>query len=63
LESVSTPPNEKSSFKKFMPGGDKPMAPEARRRLITIAIVAFVLGLLIIPSLFSNKTVKTISYS
>ena len=46
-----------------MPGGDKPMAPEARRRLITIAIVAFVLGLLIIPSLFSNKTVKTISYS
>jgi cell division protease FtsH len=39
------------------------MAPEARRRLITIAIVAFVLGLLIIPSLFSNKTVKTISYS
>jgi cell division protease FtsH len=39
------------------------MAPESRRRLITIAIVAFVLGILIIPSLFSNKTVKTISYS
>src|SRR5487761_2107520 len=46
-----------------MPGGDKPMAPESRRRFITIAIVAFVLGILVIPSLFSSKTVKTISYS
>ena len=39
------------------------MAPDARRRLITIVIVAFVLGLLFIPSLFQNKTVKAISYS
>ena len=39
------------------------MAPESRRRLITIAIVAFVLGILIIPSLFSSKTIKTVSYS
>ena len=39
------------------------MAPESRRRLVTIAIVAFVLGILIIPSLFHSKTVKTISYS
>ena len=39
------------------------MAPDARRRLITIAIVAFILGILVIPSLFSNKSVKTISYS
>ena len=39
------------------------MAPEARRRIITIALVAFILGILIIPSLFSNKTVKTVSYS
>jgi cell division protease FtsH len=39
------------------------MAPQARRRIVTIAIVAFVLGILIIPSLFSNKNVKTITYS
>ncbi len=39
------------------------MTPQGRRRLITIAIVAFVLGILIIPSLFSTKNVKTISYS
>ena len=39
------------------------MAPDARRRLITIVIVAFVLGLLFIPSLFQNKSVKAISYS
>ncbi|NNN00952.1 MAG: ATP-dependent zinc metalloprotease FtsH [Acidimicrobiaceae bacterium] len=39
------------------------MAPEARRRAVTFAIVAFVLGILVIPSLFSGKSVKTISYS
>ena len=60
---MSTPENEKSGFKKFLPGTDKPMTPEGRRRLVTIAIIAFVLGVLVIPSLFSTKTVKTISYS
>ena len=39
------------------------MAPDARRRIITIALVAFILGILLIPSLFSNKSVKTLSYS
>ena len=39
------------------------MAPQARRRFITIAVIAFVLGILIIPSLFSTKSVKTIPYS
>jgi cell division protease FtsH len=34
-----------------------------RRRIITIAIVAFILGLLIINSLFSRQNVKTITYS
>jgi len=31
--------------------------------MLTIAIVAFVLGILVIPSLFSTKNVKTLSYS
>ncbi len=39
------------------------MAPESRRRVFTIAIIAFIVGLLFIPSLFQSKTVKTISYS
>src|ERR1700733_11465071 len=34
-----------------------------RRRIITIAIIAFILGLLIINSLFSHQNVKTITYS
>jgi len=34
-----------------------------RRRIVTIAIVAFVLGVLVIPNLFSNKQVKTVAYS
>ncbi|HEV7959378.1 MAG TPA: ATP-dependent metallopeptidase FtsH/Yme1/Tma family protein, partial [Acidimicrobiales bacterium] len=39
------------------------MVPQMRRRVITIAIIAFILGLLIINSLFSHANVKTISYS
>ncbi len=39
------------------------MAPESRRRVVTIAIIAFIVGLLFIPSLFQSKSVKTISYS
>ncbi len=46
-----------------MPGGKKPVTPESRRRFITIALVIFILGILIIPSFFSNKHIKTINYS
>ena len=60
---VSTPPNEKPGLKRLLPSGERPMAPESRRRIITIAIIAFVVGILFIPSLFQSKTVRTISYS
>jgi cell division protease FtsH len=39
------------------------MAPDARRRIITVVLVAFILGILFIPHLFPTKVVKTISYS
>ena len=57
------PPPEKNGYRRLLPGGDKPMTPEYRRRLLTIAVVAFVLGILVIPSLFSSKSVKTLPYS
>ncbi len=57
------PPPEKNGYRRLLPGGDKPMTPEYRRRLLTIALVAFVLGILVIPTLFSSKTVKTLPYS
>ena len=60
---MSTPNDEGPGAKKYLPGFKKPATPESRRRVITIAIVAFFLGLLLIDSLFSHKTVKTISYS
>jgi cell division protease FtsH len=60
---VSALPPEKPGMKKFLPGANRPMAPETRRRFITIAIVAFFLGIFFIPSLFQTKTVKTIAYS
>jgi len=47
----------------MMPGGKRPSTPESRRRFITIAIVAVILGALIIPSLVDKKSVKTLSYS
>src|SRR6202051_4335342 len=57
------PPEEPSGYKKYMPGGDKPLAPDARRRLLTIGAIAFVVGIFVIPSLFTHKAVKTVSYS
>jgi cell division protease FtsH len=60
---VSLTPEEPSGYKKYMPGGDKPMAPDARRRLLTIGAIVFVLGIFIIPALFKTTTVKSLTYS
>jgi cell division protease FtsH len=62
---VSSLPPEKNGLKKYLPGGngDKPMAPESRRRILTISIVAFILGIVVIPSLFNSKSTTTLSYS
>jgi cell division protease FtsH len=60
---VADAPNDQNGYKKFLPNGERPIAPQMRRRIITIAIIAFILGLLIINSLFSRQNVKTITYS
>ncbi len=39
------------------------MAPQMRRRMIIIGLVAFIIGLLIINSTFSHQNVKTLTYS
>jgi cell division protease FtsH len=39
------------------------MAPQMRRRMIIIGLVAFVIGLLIINSTFSHQNTKTLTYS
>jgi cell division protease FtsH len=39
------------------------MAPQARRRMITIVVIAFIIGILVINSLFQHTSVKTLSYS
>jgi len=54
--------NDKSGLKKFMPAGG-PGSPDGKRRIIWIAIAAFVIGALAIPYVFKNETIKTISYS
>ena len=46
-----------------MPGGEKPMAPDARRRLLTVGAIVFVLLIFIVPSLFKSSSVKTLTYS
>ncbi|MGC8510476.1 MAG: ATP-dependent zinc metalloprotease FtsH [Acidimicrobiales bacterium] len=60
---MSSLPPERPGLKKYLPNGERPMPPESRRRLFTFAIVAFILGILFIPSLFQSKSVTTISYS
>ena len=60
---MSNAPEEPSRYKKYLPGGDKPMAPDARRRMFVSAAAAFVLGLLVISTLFGGKTVKIVAYS
>jgi cell division protease FtsH len=60
---VAEAQNDQNSFKKFLPGGEKPMAPQARRRMITIVVIAFIIGILVINSLFEHQNVKTLSYS
>jgi cell division protease FtsH len=60
---VAEPPNDPNGFKKFLPGGEKPMPPQARRRMITIVVVAFIIGILVINSLFQHTNVKSLTYS
>jgi cell division protease FtsH len=57
------PPNNRSGFKRVLPGSDKPLAPDSRRRLLTIALIAFFVGILFVPSLFRGGAVKSLSYS
>jgi cell division protease FtsH len=46
-----------------MPGGDGPMTPQVRRRLITAAIVAVIVGFVVVNSLFSSKPAHVLTYS
>jgi cell division protease FtsH len=57
------PPNDRSGLKRVLPGSDKPMAPESRRRMYMLVAAAFVVVLFVIPSIFHGKTVKPLSYS
>ena len=57
------PPPEQNNWRKYLPGGPSPMPPDARRRLFTFAAIFFVLGIILIPSLFSGKNVKSVNYS
>jgi cell division protease FtsH len=60
---VADAPNDQNGYKKFLPNGEKPMAPQVRRRIIIIGLIAFVVGILIINSAFSHQNVKTLTYS
>ena len=47
---MSIAPEQPNGYKKYLPGGEKPMAPDARRRLLMVGAIAFVIGIFIIPS-------------
>ena len=46
-----------------MPGGNGPVTPPVRRRLITAAIVALIVGFVVVNSLFSTKSARVLTYS
>jgi len=57
------PAPEENNWRKYVPGGPTPMPPENRRRVVIFAVVLFLVGFLVISSLFPSKTVKNVSYS
>ncbi len=46
-----------------MPGGSGPLTPPVRRRLITAAIVALLVGFVVVNSLFTTKPARVLTYS
>ena len=46
-----------------MPGASGPLTPPVRRRLITAAIVALIVGFVVVNSLFSTKPARVLTYS
>ncbi len=46
-----------------MPGAGGPLTPPVRRRLITAAIVALIVGFVVVNSLFSTKPARVLTYS
>ena len=57
------PAPEENNWRKYVPGGPNPMPPDARRRVMIFAVILFILGFLVISSLFPSKTVKSVNYS
>jgi cell division protease FtsH len=60
---VTSPNPDKTGLKKFLPAKGTTPTPGARRRLLWILLAAFVIGALVIPSIFNTKKVVTLSYS
>ncbi len=46
-----------------MPGANGPLTPPVRRRLITAAIVALIVGFVVVNSLFATKPARVLTYS
>ena len=56
-------PGQNNGFRRLVPGASGPLTPPVRRRLITAAIVALIVGFVVINSLFSTKPAQVLTYS
>jgi len=60
---VSNAPEQPNNYKKYLPGGEQPMAPDARRRVLMTLGVVLLIGLVLAATVLKPTHVKTISYS
>jgi cell division protease FtsH len=60
---VSNAPEQPNNYKKYLPGGEQPMAPDARRRVLMSLGIVLLIGLVLATTILKPAHVKTISYS
>jgi cell division protease FtsH len=60
---VSNAPEQPNNYKKYLPGGEQPMAPDARRRVLMSLGIVLLIALVLAATVLKPAHVKTLSYS
>ncbi|MEO9180993.1 MAG: ATP-dependent zinc metalloprotease FtsH [Acidimicrobiales bacterium] len=60
---MSNAPEPPNNYKKYLPGGEQPMAPDARRRVLMTLGIVLLIGLVLATTVLKPTHMKTLSYS